>query len=175
MAWQIDLTHSHASFSVRHMMISSVKGQFNVIRGSLHIDEANPANSSVNAEAESASIDTRDTNRDAHLRSADFLDAEQFPTISFKSTKVEHVEDNEYKILGDLTLHGVTRPVIFKAEYSGQLKDPYGLQRAGLEAKTKISRKEWGLTVNPLLETGGAVVGDEVKIEIDLEAINKGE
>lgn len=176
MAWEIDAAHSQATFSVRHLMISTVKGQFKVISGHLHIDEQNPENSSVDAQAETASIDTRDANRDAHLRSPDFFDAEKYPTISFKSTKVERVSgsDNEFKVTGDLSLHGVTKPVVFDAEYSGQNKDPWGQQRAGLSAKATINRKDWGLNWHQALETGGVVVSDHVKIEIDLSTINKG-
>ncbi|HLI91466.1 MAG TPA: YceI family protein [Ktedonobacteraceae bacterium] len=172
MAWEIDPAHSQATFAVKHMMLSTVKGQFNVIGGHLHIDEQHPENSWVDAQADVNSIDTRDPKRDAHLRSPDFFDAEKYPTLNFKSTKVERIGDNEYRVLGDLTIRGVTRPVAFKAEYSGQGKDPWGGQRAGLSATTKINRKEWGLTYNQALETGGVLVGDEVKIEIDLEAVN---
>jgi polyisoprenoid-binding protein YceI len=139
----------------------------------LNIDEANPANSWVEAEIDASSIDTRDAGRDGHLRTADFLDVENFPKITFKSTKVEPTGGNEYNIIGDLTLHGVTKPVVLKAEYSGTIKDPYGLNRAGFEAHTKISRKEFGIAMNPLLETGGAVVGDEVKVDLDLEAVTQ--
>jgi polyisoprenoid-binding protein YceI len=172
MAWEIDPAHSQATFAVKHMMLSTVKGQFNVIGGHLHIDEQHPENSWVDAQADVNSIDTRDPKRDAHLRSPDFFDAEKYPTLNFKSTKVERIGGNEYRVLGDLTIRGVTRPVAFKAEYSGQGKDPWGGQRAGLSATTKINRKEWGLTYNQALETGGVLVGDEVKIEIDLEAVN---
>lgn len=173
MAWNIDATHSHVTFAVRHMMVSTAKGKFNVLGGTLNLDDANPANSLVEAEVDAASIDTGDPNRDNHLRAPDFFDVEKYPKITFKSTKVEPAGDNEYKVTGDLTLHGVTKPVVFNVEYSGQIKDPYGFQRAGFSAKTKISRKEWGLTWHTLLESGGAVVGDEVKIELDVEAITK--
>jgi len=173
MAWNIDATHSHVTFAVRHMMVSTVKGKFNVVSGTLNLDDANPANSWVEAEVDAASIDTGEPNRDNHLRAPDFFDVEKYPKITFKSTKVEPAGDNEYKVTGDLTLHGVTKPAVFHVEYSGQIKDPYGFQRAGFSAKTKISRKEWGLTWSTLLETGGAVVGDEVKIELDVEAITK--
>ena len=173
MAWNIDATHSHATFAVRHMVVSTVKGKFNVLRGTLNLDEANPASSWIEAEVDAASIDTGEANRDKHLRSPDFFDVEKYPKITFKSTKVEPVGDNEYKVTGDLTMHGVTRPVVFSVEHSGEVKDPYGFRRAGFSAKTKISRKEWGLTWYTLLETGGAVVGDEVKIELDVEAITK--
>jgi polyisoprenoid-binding protein YceI len=174
MAWEIDAAHSQVIFAVKHMMISTVKGHFNVLSGSLHIDEQNPANSWVEAQVEVSSIDTRDANRDGHLRSPDFFDAEKYPVITFKSTKVEHVEGDEYKVTGDLTVRDVTKPVVLKAEYSGQVKDPQGNARAGLTATGKIDRTEFGLTWNHVLETGGVMVGTDVKIEIDLETINKG-
>ena len=173
MTWNIDATHSHATFAVRHMVVSTVKGKFNVLRGTLNLDETNPANSWIEAEVDAASIDTNEPNRDKHLRSPDFFDVEKYPKITFKSTKVEPVGDNEYKVTGDLTMHGVTKPVVFSVERSGEVKDPYGFRRAGFSAKTKISRKEWGLTWNNLLETGGAVVSDEVKLEIDVAAVTK--
>ena len=173
MSWTIDTTHSTVGFAVRHMVISTVRGHFNTFNGTLNIDEANPTNSWVEAEVEAASIDTRDANRDNHLRSADFFDVENFPKITFKSTSVEKNGDNS-KVIGDLTLHGVTKPVAFDVEYSGIIKDPYGLNRAGFTATSKISRKEFGITFNGLLETGGAVVGDEVKLTLEFEAISQG-
>ncbi len=173
MVWNIDATHSHVTFAIRHMVVSTVKGRFNVLSGTLEIDTANPANSWVQAEIDVASIDTGDPNRDNHLRAPDFFDVEKYPKMTFNSTKVEPTGDNEYKVTGDLTLHGVTRPVVFNVEYSGEVNDPYGFRRAGFNAKAKINRKEWGLTWHALLEAGGAMVGDEVKIEIDLEAVTK--
>jgi polyisoprenoid-binding protein YceI len=173
MAWEIDPSHSEASFSVRHMMISTVKGHFKVLSGHLHIDEQNPANSWVDAQVDTASIDTRDEKRDGHLKSPDFFDAAQYPTINFKSTKVEHLSGNEYNVIGDLTMHGVTKPVTFKAEYAGQGKNPYGMQVAGLNATAKINRKDWNLNWNVGLEAGGVLVSEEVKIEIDLQAAYK--
>ena len=173
MAWEIDPAHSQVTFSVRHMMISTVKGQFKVLSGHLHIDEQNPANSWVDAQVDTASIDTRDQNRDNHLKSPDFFDAAQYPILNFKSTKVESLGGNEYNVIGDLTMHGVTKPVTFKAEYAGQGKNPYGLQVAGLNATTKINRKDWNLNWNVGLEAGGVLVSEEVKIEIDLQAAYK--
>jgi polyisoprenoid-binding protein YceI len=152
------------------MVVSTVRGHFDVIRGTLEFDEAHPENASIEAEADVASINTREKNRDAHLRSADFFDAEKYPIISFKSTKVERVGDN-YKVTGDLTMHGITHLVVFDVEYGGTIKDPYGMLRVGVNGHTKVKRKDWGLTYNPLLETGGAVVGEEVKIEFELEAV----
>jgi polyisoprenoid-binding protein YceI len=173
MAWEIDPTHSHVNFSVKHMMFSTVRGSFKVFSGKLHIDEQNPAASWVEAQADTASVDTSDANRDNHLRSADFFDAEQFPVLSFKSTNVERAGDG-YKVTGDLTIHGVTKSVVFDAEYLGQGKNPWGASVAGLSATTKINRRDFGLTWSAALETGGVLVGDDVKIEIDLETQNKG-
>jgi len=173
MAWNIDATHSQATFSVRHMMIATVRGQFNVLSGQLHIDEDNAANSWVEAEVDASSIDTRDERRDGHLRSPDFFDVEKYPKITFKSTKVEHISGPHYKILGDLTIHGVTKPVTFDAEYHGQLKDLYGLQRSAFTSKTTINRKDFGLNWNAALEAGGWAVSDTVNIEIDLAAVQQ--
>jgi polyisoprenoid-binding protein YceI len=172
MTWQVDATHSQAVFGVRHMVVSTVRGHFDIIRGTIEFDEAHPENASIEAEAEVASINTRDKNRDAHLRSPDFFDAEKYPVISFKSTKVERAGD-DYKVTGDFTMHGVTRPVVFDVQYGGTVKDPYGLLRTGFNGRTKINRKDWGLTYGALLETGGAIVGDEVKIEFELEAVKQ--
>ena len=171
MAWNIDATHSQATFSVKHMMITTVRGHFNVISGQLHIDEQNPANSWVEAEADAASVNTRDERRDGHLRSPDFFDAEKYPKIIFKSTKVEHVGGNKYRVTGNLTIHGVTKEEVFDAEYSGQLKDAYGMQRAGISVTGTISRKDYGLKWNQALESGGVAVSDKVNIEIDLAAV----
>lgn len=174
MSWEIDATHSDATFAVRHAMVATVRGQFKVISGTLEIDEQHPENSKVAAQVETASIDTRDAQRDAHLRSPDFFDAEHYPTISFTSTRVEPKGDNNYRVLGLLNMHGVEKEVTFDAEYAGQGKDPWGNTRAGLSAKTTINRKDFGLTWNAALETGGVLVSDAVKIEIDLSAVNKG-
>lgn len=172
MSWNIDSAHSEITFSVRHMMVSKVTGSFNVFKGSLEIDENNLENSWVEAEADTSSVDTRDERRDGHLRSADFFDAEKFPAISFKSKKIEKKGGSEYKVLGDLTMHGVTKEVVFDADYAGQLaKDPFGLRRAGLSAIATINRKDFGLNWNQALEAGGVMVGENVKIEISLEAV----
>jgi polyisoprenoid-binding protein YceI len=173
MPWEIDASHSQVTFSLKHMMVSTVRGQFKVLSGHLHIDEQNPQNSWVEAQVDAASIDTRDERRDGHLRSPDFFDAQNYPTLTFKSTRIERVSGNEYNVTGDLTIRGVTHPVTFKAEYYGQGKNPWGFTVAGLSAKTKISRKDWNLNWNQALETGGWLVSDEVTIEIDLETVQK--
>ncbi len=173
MAWEIDPAHSEAQFAVKHMMFTTVRGHFNVLSGHLHIDEQHPENSWVDAQVDAASVDTRSDYRDNHLRSADFFDVEKYPTLTFKSNKVEHVKGNEYNVLGDLTMHGVTKPVLFKAEYAGKGKNPFGKVVAGLSAKTKINRKDFGLNWNQALESGGVLVSDDVTIEIDLEAVEQ--
>lgn len=173
MAWNIDAVHSQATFSVKHMMISTVRGRFDVLSGKLDIDEAHPENSWVEAEVDAASINTHDPKRDGHLVSADFFDVAQFPKITFKSTKVEPVGKDEYRVIGDLTIHGVTKQETFHAEYSGQLKDLYGLQRAAFSVKGTVNRKDFGLNWNVALESGGVLVGDKVTIEIDLAAVQQ--
>ena len=173
MAWNIDPTHSQVAFSVKHMMISTVRGQFKVISGQVHIDEQNAANSWVEAEADAASIDTRDERRDGHLRSPDFFEAEKYPKIAFKSSKVEHVEGDKYRVTGNLTMHGVTKEETFNAEYSGQLKDPYGMQRAAISVTGAVNRKDYGLNWNQALESGGVLVSDKVNIEIDIAVVQQ--
>ena len=173
MSWEIDATHSQATFSVKHMMISTVRGHFEVLSGKLHIDEDHPDNSWVEAEVDAASINTRDAKRDGHLRSPDFFDVEKYPKITFKSTKVTPTGNNQYRVTGNLTMHGVTKEETFHADYSGQVKDLYGLQRAAFNVKGKINRKDFGLNWNVALETGGVLVGEDVNIEIDLAAVQK--
>src|SRR5580700_3114551 len=170
--WNIDPVHSVAEFKVKHMMISNVKGQFTRVKGVLVLDLVNLTNSRVEASVDVASIHTRDDQRDAHLKSADFLDAEKFPTLSFKSTKVTRVADGELAVAGELTIHGVTQNVVFTVEGpTPPAKDPWGNTRIGLSATTKISRKDFGLTWNSALETGGVLVGDEVTITLDAQFV----
>jgi polyisoprenoid-binding protein YceI len=167
--WQIDTAHSAAEFAVRHMMISTVKGHFAEVTGTVLMDESNPAASKVTVSIPVASIDTRDAKRDAHLKSADFFDVEKYPTITFASTRVVGSVDGEFKLIGDLTMHGVTREVTLEVEAAGRGKDPWGGQVAGFSAKTRINRKAFGLEWNVALETGGVLVGEEVKISLDVE------
>lgn len=171
MAWQIDTSHSSVNFSVRHMMISTARGSFGTFSGTVDINEANPAASSVDVQIDAASIDTRDEKRDGHLRSADFFDAETYPVITFKSTRVVPVDAAHGKIYGDLTIKGVTKEVVLDTEFIGQAKSPWGTTSFGFEAETKISRKDWGLNWNVALETGGFLVSDEIKISIQLEVV----
>jgi polyisoprenoid-binding protein YceI len=170
--WNIDPVHSVAEFKVKHMMISNVKGQFAGIKGFLTLDEVNISNSQVQASIDAASITTRDAQRDAHLKSADFLDVEKIPTLSFKSTRVSRLGNGELAVAGDLTIHGVTRNVVFAVEGpTPQAKDPWGNTRLGLSGTTKINRKDFGLTWNATLETGGILVGDEVTITLDAQFV----
>jgi polyisoprenoid-binding protein YceI len=171
MPWEIDAIHSHVAFSIRHLMVSTVRGRFNVMRGKLNIDESNPINSWVEAEVDAASVDTQNEQRDAHLRSTDFFDTEKYPTITFKSTQVEHTGGQEYKVTGDLTMHGVTKSVTFDAEYGGQSNITRMGLRAGLTARTKINRKDFGLGWGAFVEAGQIALGEIVTIEIDLEAV----
>jgi polyisoprenoid-binding protein YceI len=169
--YEIDPTHSAVHFSVRHLMVSNVRGEFTRISGTLKLDPQNPAASSVEATIDVNSISTRDQQRDGHLKSGDFLDTEKFPTMTFRSTKVE-TKSGGGKVTGDLTIHGVTREITLDVEGpSPEMKDPWGKQRVGASATTKLSRKEFGLTWNAALETGGVMIGDEVKIEIDVEFV----
>mgnify|MGYP000868633067 FL=1 len=175
MTWTIDTAHSEINFTVRHMMISNVRGQFERFTGTVDFVEENPAQSSVDVQIEAASINTREEKRDAHLRSNDFLAADQYPYLTFKSKRVEVVDETRGKIYGDLTIRGVTKPVVLDVEYSGMAKSPWGTMSAGFSANTKISRKEWGLEWNAALETGGVLVGDEIKINIELEIVQQPE
>ena len=170
--WNIDPAHSVAEFKVRHMMITNVKGQFSGIQGSLILDEADITKSHVEASIDAASINTREPQRDAHLKSADFLDVEKFPTLSFKSSHVTRSGAVELEVTGDLTMHGVTRTVVFNVEGpSAPTKDPWGNTRVGLSATTRIQRKDFGLNWNAALEAGGFLVGEEVTITLDVELV----
>jgi polyisoprenoid-binding protein YceI len=171
--WQIDAAHSSAQFSVRHLMISNVRGEFTKVTGTIEYDPANLANSKVDVAIDADSINTRDTQRDAHLKSPDFFDTAQFPTLTFRSTNISKSGDG-VRIKGDLTIHGVTREVVLDVEGpTPETKDPWGFTRIAASATTRINRKDFGLTWNTALETGGVVVGDEVKITLDLEAVKQ--
>jgi polyisoprenoid-binding protein YceI len=168
----IDPVHSVAEFKVKHMMISNVKGQFTNVTGLMNFDEADVTRSGIEASIEAASINTRDAQRDGHLKSADFFDVEKYPTLSFKSTRVTRTGEGELAVSGDLTIHGVTREVVFAVEGpTPPAKDPWGNTRVGLSASTKINRKHYGLTWNTTLETGGILVGDEVTITLDMQFV----
>jgi polyisoprenoid-binding protein YceI len=170
--WNVDSVHSVVEFKVKHMMISNVKGQFTGVTGSLSLHEADLMQSSVEAAIEIATIRTRDEGRDAHLKGADFFDAEQFPTMQFKSTHIALKSHGELVVTGDLTIKGVTLPVAFEVEGpTAAAKDPWGGTRIGVAATTKINRKEFGLTWNAALEAGGLMVGEDISITLDLQFV----
>jgi polyisoprenoid-binding protein YceI len=170
--WNLDPVHSVAEFKVKHMMISNVKGQFTALSGALNLDESDVVNSRIEATIQTDSINTRDAQRDGHLKSADFFDVEKFPTLSFRSTSVKRTGEGELAVTGDLAIHGVTRPAVFQVEGpTAAGKDPWGNTRIGLSATTKIQRKDFGLTWNTALEAGGFLVGDDVTITLDVQFV----
>jgi polyisoprenoid-binding protein YceI len=172
--WQIDPAHSAAHFSVRHLMISNVRGEFTKLAGSAQINPADPAKSTVEVTIEAASLNTREPQRDEHLRSADFFDVANYPTLTFRSKRIEALGPENFKLTGDLTIRGVTKEVTFDVEGpTASVKDPWGNIRAGIAASAKINRKDFGVAFNALTETGGVVVGDEVKITIEAELIQQ--
>jgi polyisoprenoid-binding protein YceI len=171
--YSIDNTHSDVTFSVRHMVFAKVRGHFTKWTSELAFDPADPSRSSLSVTIETGSIDTREAQRDGHLKSPDFLDAEKYPTIVYKSRKVERKGDKKYAVLGDLTIHGVTKPVTLDVEELGGGKDPWGNQRLAFAAKTKIDRGDFGLKWNQVLETGGVLVGEHIEIEADVEVVVK--
>jgi polyisoprenoid-binding protein YceI len=171
-AWQIDPAHTSAQFAVRHLMVSTVRGTLGKVSGTVTLDETDPTGSSVSASIDATGIDTRDAKRDEHLRGPDFLDAKKFPTITFKSTKVEKVTNDRYKVSGDLTLRGVTKPVVLEVEGSPTpMQDPFGNTKLGGTVKTTINRQDFGIAWSKKLDAGGVVVGDEVAITIDVELV----
>jgi polyisoprenoid-binding protein YceI len=170
--WNIDPVHSVAEFKVKHMMISNVKGQFTGLQGVLTHDETDATKSHVEISIAAASINTRDAQRDAHLKSADFFGVEKFPTLSFKSTQIKRAGEGELAVAGDLTIHGVTKNVVFTVEGpTSPAKDPWGNTRLGASATAKINRKDFGLNWNAALETGGILVGEEVTLTLDVQFI----
>lgn len=171
--WEIDPAHTSVQFSVRHLMISNVRGEFTKLGGVIVGDESNPTAARIEATIDTTSIDTRNAKRDEHLRGPDFLDTGKFPTMTFRSTKIEKAGDGKWKVTGDLTLHGVTKPVVLDVTTSAARKDPWGNLRAGAQAETKINRQDFGVRYNSALEGGGVVVGDEVTVTIDAEAVRK--
>jgi polyisoprenoid-binding protein YceI len=172
--WQLDPAHSSANFSVKHMMIAKVHGGFEKLSGTLTYDATNPADSKVDVIIEASSINTGEPQRDAHLKSADFFDVAQFPTLTFHSTRVEVSGDGELRVTGDLTIRDVTQNVVLQVEGpSAELKDPWGNARIGVSATTKIKRKDFGLTWNAALETGGVLVGDDIAITLDVQFTKK--
>ncbi len=172
--WQIDPNHSAAQFAVRHLAISTVRGAFTKVNGTIQFDDKDISKSSVEVTIDADSVDTRVPNRDKDLRSDHFFDVQKYPTITFKSTKVEQVEPGKLKVTGDLTIHGVTKPVVLDVEGpTAAVKDPWGNQRAAANASTKINRQDYGVKWNATMDGGGLVVGDDVAITIDLEMVQK--
>ncbi len=171
--WTFDLAHSSINFTVRHMVVSKVRGRFTRWDGTLTMDENDPAGAAVEVRIEAGSVDTGVEQRDAHLRSADFFDVERFPALLFRGTRIAKAGDGTYTLTGDLTLHGVTRPVTLDVEFAGSARDPWGGVRAGFSARTTLDRKDFGLTYNQLLETGGVLVGEKVEIGIEVEAVKQ--
>jgi len=168
--YQIDTAHTHAQFKVRHLMVSNVKGDFDKVSGTVEYDEANPSASRINVTIDVASISTREPQRDTHLKSADFFDAAKFPTITFVSKESAKSGEDSFEVVGDLTIHGVTKTVDLNVEdFTPEVKDPFGLYRRGASAKTTILRSDFGLVYNAILETGGVAISDEVHITIDTE------
>lgn len=171
--WKADVTHSVVEFSVKHMMIATVRGRFTEFDITLNGDPENLTGASVEATIKTASVDTHQADRDTHLRSADFFDAEKYPDMTFKSTKIEHVGGNEYNVTGDLTIRDQTRPVTLKVEYGGSGKDPWGGTRAAFSATGSVNRLDFGLKWNVPLEGGGILVSNDVKLHIDVQLVRQ--
>lgn len=171
MSWQIDHAHSQIMFTARHMMITKVRGAFEKFDGSVAFDEDYPENSHARIQVETTSINTRDTNRDAHLRSADFFNAEKFPYMTFVSTHMERTGENTARLTGDLTIRDVTKVVTFSVSLNGIQVNPWGKTSAGFEARAKINRKDWGLNWNVALEAGGVLVSEEIEISIEIQLV----
>lgn len=171
--WNIDPVHSAIHFSIRHMVVSKTRGRFTKWSGQISFDPDNPAASSVQVAIDPASIDTADAQRDGHLRSPDFFDVEKYPQASFRSTTVEETSTDTYRITGDLTIHGVTKPVVLNAVFEGSAKDPWGGERAGFAGSATIDRRDFGLAWNKVLEAGGVLVGDKVELTVEIEAVKQ--
>jgi polyisoprenoid-binding protein YceI len=168
--WQIDQSHTEAGFSVKHLMIANVRGRFGTVRGTIVLDEADSSRSSVEAEIDVTSIDTREEKRDAHLRSPDFFDVEKFPTMTFRSQRVERLAGDRLRVTGELTIRDVTRVVALDGRIEGRATDPWGGERIGFSATTTVDRRDFGLKWNQALETGGVLVGNDVKVTLEVEA-----
>jgi polyisoprenoid-binding protein YceI len=169
--YTLDVTHTRLGFSARHAMVTTVRGQFGEFEGTAHVDTANPAASSAKVVIKTAGIDTGNADRDGHLRSADFFDVETYPEIIFEATDVARVDAVTWRLTGDLTIKGVSKPVSIDFESTGSARDPFGNLRVGFEGSTTINRKDWGLTWNAALETGGVLVSEKIKLDFDVSAI----
>jgi polyisoprenoid-binding protein YceI len=171
--WTIDAAHTEVGFAVRHLMISTVRGRFGAVTGSVVFDEANPSNSKIDVSIDVSSIDTRTEARDNHLRSADFFDVEHHRSMHFVGKRIDGDVNDEFKLVGDLTIRDVTREVTLDVSSEGRVRDPWGNDRVGYSAKGKINRSDFGLTYNQALEAGGVVIGDEIKLSIDVELVRQ--
>ncbi|MBR7833111.1 YceI family protein [Actinospica durhamensis] len=169
--YTIDPAHSRIGFAVRHAMVTNVRGEFTEYEGKLHLDGADPAKSTAELVIKVASIDTKQAQRDEHLRTGDFFAAEKYPEITFRSTSAEEVGDDTYRLHGELSIKDVTRPITLDLEFTGAATDPYGLNRAGFEGGTTVDRTDWGLTYNAALETGGVLIGEKIKLTLDISAV----
>ncbi|MFC8104038.1 YceI family protein [Streptomyces sp. NPDC057363] len=171
--YTIDPAHTTIGFTARHAMVTNVKGKFLDFSGELHLDGAEPARSTASLDITMDSIDTGSADRDGHLKSSDFFKTDEFPKMTFRSTKAEALGDDDYRVTGDLTILGTTRPLTIDLEFNGAAKDPFGNERVGFEGKAEIKRSEWGLTWNAALETGGVLVSDKIKLSFDISAIKQ--
>lgn len=173
--WTIDPSHTLIEFSAKHMMVTTVKGRFTEVTGTIIADEETHTDTAIDVEINAASLTTGADQRDAHLKSPDFLDVENYPTITFKSTRIEKLNDDKFRVTGNLTIHGVTREIAFEAEDNGRGTTPWGAEVAGFTAHTEINRKDFGLGWNVALETGGVLVSDKIKISLEVEAVKQAE
>ena len=171
-SWAVDASHSNVEFAVKHLMIATVRGRFYDVTGTVELDPEDPAKSAIDVTINAVSIDTRQDQRDGHLRSADFFDVANFPVLAFKSTRIRR-DGDDFLVDGDLTIRGVTKPVTLRATEEGRTRDPWGGERIGFSASSKINRRDFGLTWNQVLEAGGFAVGDEVKITVDVELVKQ--
>ncbi|WP_416973247.1 YceI family protein [Streptomyces sp. 4F14] len=172
--YTIDPAHSTLGFTARHAMVTNVKGKFDEFSGELHLDGSDPSASTASLDIVMASIDTGSADRDGHLKSADFFRTDEFPAMTFRSTKAESLGGDDYRVTGDLTILGTTKPISIDLEFNGAAKDPFGNERVGFEGKAELLRSEWGITWNAALETGGVLVSDKIKLSFDISAIKKG-
>ena len=170
-AWSVDNVHSNVGFTARHMMIAKVRGKFTRVIGEIDLPEGGSIPLSITAEIEAGSVDTRDDQRDGHLRSADFLDVENYPRVTFRSTAISRVSDTTFYVTGDLTIRSTAKSVTFPVEVEGQAMDPQGGRRIGYSARLRVDRRDFGLTFNQALESGGVLIGNEIDIELDIEAV----
>ncbi|KND39566.1 YceI family protein [Streptomyces acidiscabies] len=171
--YTVDPAHSTLGFTARHAMVTNVKGKFDEFNGELHLDGSDPSASTASLDIVMSSIDTGSADRDGHLKSADFFKTDEFPTMTFRSTKAESLGGDDYRITGDLTILGTTKPIAIDLEFNGAAKDPFGNERVGFEGRAELLRSEWGITWNAALETGGVLVSDKIKLTFDISAIKK--